>query len=322
MDLGRMRFEYQLNRVKALIEASKQQESTAIWLYQNDLRTPFFMLEGLSRLYAKAHNNKRFSKLKERFKSVEDALGQVDYYDSLNREFSTKRSVSKDVKLLYEAKKDESLKQLHKLLKKDDWYNGKRIKKITSQLKDIDWKTEEREVELFKDIYSKEIKEVSDLLRDKKFVMKNMEDDVHEIRRQLRWMSIYPHALHGVVKFRNPKKVSNELLAYQTPEVLASPYNKLRYSKELNSYLYFSKPHFLALSWLLARLGAIKDDGLKFESLSHSLMETDNLSLRQTKLKAYTILGKRFPKEEDLLKFASQDIKNFFAQNILEGLIT
>jgi hypothetical protein len=60
MKQGKARFDYQLNKVNVLLTESKNQENPALWLFLHDLRTPMFMLESLSKMYAQFHNKAFF----------------------------------------------------------------------------------------------------------------------------------------------------------------------------------------------------------------------------------------------------------------------
>ena len=79
---GYARFEKQLSRIEILLHNGASEVSPANYLYNNDMRTPLFLLEGLARIYRKIHNRKRFEKLLKWFKEAEDALGAIDYYES------------------------------------------------------------------------------------------------------------------------------------------------------------------------------------------------------------------------------------------------
>lgn len=62
---GSARFEYFIDKVQLLLDKASKQKNPGLWLYKNDLRTPFFMLEALSIMYSQIHNKKRFTKLDE-----------------------------------------------------------------------------------------------------------------------------------------------------------------------------------------------------------------------------------------------------------------
>ncbi|MBS1758205.1 MAG: hypothetical protein JSU03_13100, partial [Bacteroidetes bacterium] len=88
MKHGRERFEFYLVKLEALFAQAIADKNPALWLYNNNARTPLFMLEGLAKLYAGIHNKKKFLKIKEHFKLLEDTLGAIDYYDGFAKEFA------------------------------------------------------------------------------------------------------------------------------------------------------------------------------------------------------------------------------------------
>ncbi|CAN5643308.1 hypothetical protein BH11BAC3_BH11BAC3_10060 [soil metagenome] len=79
MQKGLTRFEFFLNQLQILLTAAAKEKNPALWLYRNNARTPLFMLEALSKMYADIHNKKRFTKIYDHFKMAEDALGAIDY---------------------------------------------------------------------------------------------------------------------------------------------------------------------------------------------------------------------------------------------------
>lgn len=321
MSLGRLRFEAQLEEIEVLLSESKGQENRVFWLYENNLRTYFFMLEGLARLYAMAHNKKLFTKIKDKTKEVEDALGILDFYQNYSNSFIRSRTISPEVKEFFKNKLAQSLEDCHKLLKKEGWYNGDRIKKIRKQLEEADWKDENVEAGLFTEIYKKEATEILQFLRDHEFHFADMEHDVHELRRKLRWLSIYPQALQGAVKLVANTKDKSTLDKYHTEDIVHSPYNQFKASRKLATHLKLSKPQFLALSWLIAELGELKDKGQRIEILIFALMKVEGLSKEDATEKTYTVLAKNYPKDEILLKKASELSQEFVSLAVLDNLV-
>jgi len=88
MKNGPARFDFFLSQLQTLLAKAAKQKNPALWLYQNNARTPLFMLEGLAKMYSGIHNNKKFTKLKEHFKFLEDVLGAIDYYDAFAKLFT------------------------------------------------------------------------------------------------------------------------------------------------------------------------------------------------------------------------------------------
>ena len=321
MSLGRLRFDSQLEEIGILLSESKGQENRVFWLYENNLRTYFFMLEGLARLYAQAHNKKLLTKIKDKAKEVEDAFGSLDFYQNFTTSFIRSRTISPEVKEFFKNRLVQKIEDCHELLKKEGWYNGDRIKKIRKQLKQADWKDENIEAALFAEIYKNEATEILQFLRDHEFHFADMEHDVHELRRKLRWLSIYPQALQGAVKLVPNTKVKSTLEKFHTDEIVNSPYNQFKPSRKLATHLKLGKSQFLALSWLIAELGELKDKGQRIEILIFALMKVERLTKEKATEKAYTLLAKNYPKDELLLKKASELSQEFASLAVLENLV-
>lgn len=321
MEQGKIRFDYQLNKVKALLEESKSKENPALWLLLNDLRTPMFMLESLSKVYAQLHNKNFFTELKERFKEVEDALGAVDYYAEFLRQFYANEKIPESLKTYLEAKTKEKIANFNEILIKRGWNDGKTINKINAGLTISKWQNEEEEISNIEKYYYKQIKKIHEFIGETTLDFNHVEDDVHELRRKLRWLSIYPQAFQGAIKLHETKGSAEKLKKYLTEETVNSPFNKLPESKEISHHLFLEKNHFLALSWIIAELGNLKDKGLKITALKDAFQEIFYLKDEEAMKEVYLILGENYPKMEALLKEASSVSKDFFNEKIIDNLI-
>jgi hypothetical protein len=144
---------------------------------------------------------------------------------------------------------------------------------------------------------------------------------VHELRRKLRWLSIYPQALQGVIKLYETKSTANELKKYLTDEIVSSPFNQLPESKNIKNHLFLEKNHFLALSWMIFELGKLKDKGLKITALKDAFQEIAFLKDEEAITEAYRVLGEEYPKMETLLNQAGIVAEDFFHDKIIDKLI-
>ncbi len=167
MKNGIARFELYLDRVEKLLTEATEQKDPALWLYQNGARTPIFMLEGLAKLYGGLHNKKRFEKIEEHFKLLEDALGGIDYYDSFAKEFSADKKVSAGVTKSVQSKASEKTKLMNALLVKKNWIgkDAKRIAKIRKKLGDAEWLEDKAEMKAIDEFYRDSIKEINDFAK-------------------------------------------------------------------------------------------------------------------------------------------------------------
>ncbi len=321
MPLGLDRFTFQLNKIEKLLEHAKLEETPGLWLYLNDLRTPVFMLESLGKLYAEMHNKKRFTTLRIRFKKLEDALGALDYYAAFTKEFSNNPKIPADLITYFQMKTNEKVNLLNRQLKKDDWLNGRRIKKIINKIEDAAWLSEKEETEAIKKYYAQEIKKIKSFAVSTHFKFDNVEADVHELRRKLRWLSIYPQALLGAIRQIPSSSTPRYLNKYITKEILESPYNKFPVNDQLHLYVNLDQNHFFALSWIIAALGKLKDNGLRIKILKEALQQMKLLRDEDNNKAAREFLGPDYPTLDHILTQSSQVAKQFFKENILEKLL-
>ena len=144
---GKARFIYFLNQVQSTLRKAEESQSPALLIYKENIRTPFFMLEALTRLYKKMQDKKKFKKLSVCFKEIEDLLGAINFYDAFHKEFLTYKNMPGPVTDYLKNKMDEKIKALNHLLKKEKWIGekNKRVEKILKKLDKIDWPDEEED---------------------------------------------------------------------------------------------------------------------------------------------------------------------------------
>jgi hypothetical protein len=323
MKNGSARFEFFLTQLQTLLSKSAKQKNPALWLYQNNVRTPLFMLEGLAKMYRSIHNKKKFAKLKEHFKLLEDVLGAVDYYDCFAKEFSKNKNIPSAVTNYLQAQAREKIQSLNELLMEKEWLgeNEDRIKKIQKKLGEADWLKEEKEMEDIKDFYGEAIYEIVEFTAKTRFHFDNVEADVHELRRKLRWLSIYPQAFRGCIQLSKSKTAPKNLSKYLTTEIITSPYNKMPDAGNCNYFLLLNENYFYSLSWLIAELGKLKDNGLKIVAVKEALQQTGTSNEEEAFNKAYQLLDKKQPKLQQLLDDAEKICKIYFSEHNLEHLV-
>lgn len=323
MKNGISRFEFYLQKVEALMQQAGKEINPALWLYKNDARTPFFMLQALGKLYSKLHNEKRFSKLKDRFKLLEDGIGQIDYYEYYAKLFLDHPGVPVHVREYMQGQAREKTQHVNDILISEGWIgdNNNRIEKIRSKLTDADWLAAEEEAKAIEKYYQEEIEDIKTFVQSVNGNFTDMEAHVHELRRDVRWLSIYPQALLGLVQLTDSGKAAPALGKYLLPEIVNSPYNKMP-DKGANSYfLMLHKNHFLAMSWFILELGTLKDEGLQVFAATEALEQTEGLSHDEAYQKAFTILGLTPESMNQLLARASATTKSFMEERILDNVV-
>jgi hypothetical protein len=328
MKNGQLRFEYYLNQLQELITKASKHKNPALWLYQNNARTPLFMLEGLAKLYAGLHNKKKFSKIKEQVKLLEDGIGQIDYYDAFAKEFVANKKMPATITNYLQAQSREKIQSLNEILVENNWLgdNANRIEKIRKKLGEADWQDDKEEIKNMHRFYINAINKILEFINEKDFQFTNVENDLHEFRRMIRWLSIYPQAVRGCMQLSKPKEAAPKHLAkYLTAAVKKSPYNVLPDAGDQKLFLLFDKNRFYALSWLIAELGNLKDTGLKTEVIKEALLQTSpkGLSTKEKDIMAmaYKLAGPRTKTIQQILDAAEKIIKIYCKEKNLESLI-
>ena len=207
MKKGPAKFVYFLNKLQVLLDNAAKQKNPALWLYSNDARTPLFMLEGLAKLYTQIHNKKKFTKLKEQFKLLEDTLGAIDYYDNIAKDIISNKKIPTSVIAYLQAQTREKIQSLNEILVEKEWLSpsNSRIKKIQKKLNEADWLEEKEEVKAINEFYGEAIYDITEFIQTAAYHFNNIETDVHELRRKLRWLSIYPQAIQGSIQLTKNK---------------------------------------------------------------------------------------------------------------------
>jgi len=323
MKIGLSRFDYFLNQLQPIITTAAKQKNPALWLYRNNARTPLFMLEALAIMYSSFHNAKKFSKIKEHFKLLEDTLGAIDYYDTAAKNLANNKKIPASVINYLQAQSREKIQSLNEILAEKDWLlpGVNRINKIRKKLEDAKWKEDEKEIKRMNEFYGESIYEIVAFTRNSNFIFTHMEAEVHELRRKLRWLSIYPQAIHGAIQFGQNKITPGHLAKYATKAIVTSPYNKMPVPGITKYTLLLEQHYFYALSWLIAELGNIKDNGLQIIAVKEALQQTSNITDTAAFKKTYQLLGSKQPSMDELLEKAGKICKTFFKEQNLEHLV-
>lgn len=324
MKKGMQRFEFYLAQLQELLTTAGKQKNPALWLYRNNARTPLFMLEALAKLYAGLHNKKKFDKLRAHFKLLEDAIGAIDYYDNYAKEFIGNKKVPVAVIRYIQAQAREKTQSLNEILVEKKWLgkDGARLAKIRKRAAKADWLNEKKDLMGIQQFYLQAINKLLEYINKKDFHFTDVEDDVHELRREIRWLSIYPQALRGCIQLSKPKTAMPKYLdKYLTKEITGSAYNVMPDAGDNQNFLLLDKNRFYALSWMIAELGNLKDEGLKLEALKEALLQTTKLNEHEAILRARNIVGPKQLSTEKILSTSESLVKTYCKEKNLESLM-
>lgn len=322
MKNGFQRFSFYLDQLTEMMNKAEVQENPALWLFRNNARTSFFMLEALARLYGKIHDKKTFDKIKDQFKLAEDWLGKIDYYKWLSDSLAVQKQIPENYLVFVRTRLDSSTARFNEVLYAEGWISDdhKRIRKLIKKLKAVEWPSSKKEIEAFENIYKSAIKSIEKFVNGMDYHFDNVEEDVHELRRRLRWLSIYPQALQGAIRYAAQEDKEPHLRKYLTSEIVNSPYNKLPGS-DIKPVLLLRKNYFLSLSWIIARLGELKDEGLLISGLSEAIENTDSLSAKDSMVKSTALLGKDINAMDKILRESEEIARTYFSEENLQKLV-
>ena len=323
MNIGLYCYSYFLTQLKKIVDAAKTTDNAALYLFKNDARTPLFMLEGLSRFYETQHNKKSFGKLKDEFKKLEDIIGAIDYYNWLAEETSGLANCPEAVINYFNQKKNKIAEDLNELLEKDNWLAEKKsaFSKIQKKLTSAKWQSPKKDIKGLEAFYKDAVKDISEFYKKSGTVFTKMEDEVHELRRDLRWLSIYPKSFQGAIQLIYSKPTNPAALPYLTEEIVQSPFNVMPLVGPNKRFLLLEKQYFLALSYMIAELAKIKDDGLLILGIAEAIKETESITEAEAMQKAVILLNEVPNYEDVLLSKASQVCEDYFDNKLLKKLI-
>jgi len=323
MKKNKLPFDITLQQISNLLTHAQNAENPAMYLFTHDLRTPLFYLEGLSRIYAATGpRKKKFKKLQEKFKLLEDMLGRIDYFEELNKSISQHSHLPEYLKFHFLIPAKNAISDLNEVLLHFGWLDGEQLKKIQRTLEKVEWKDPQEEHKRLELFYYAEIEKITAFAKNGTISFSDMELGIHEFRRKLRWLSIYAHALHGGIQLVDIEKERLTLENYLTDTVLNSRFNKLPPADKQTIPLRLSKYNFYALSWMIGRLGELKDQGLTLISLAETISQTYLIqNEEEALLKAQEVLGENSASLDELLQEGNKITKQFFKDGVLKNLI-
>lgn len=253
-----------LKKIIKLSITSSKKENPTLHFFQQNARTSFFDLEAACRIFRKTHSKVIAEPLLEMYKSAEDAIGKYDFIKQSGSEILKNGKLLEEIKdkvLLQEKKAQIELKQF---LLREKWLPDA-TDKVTNHL-ELMKNILETDSSEFRNDFIQFLK-YSTLKIDKEYRKGELdphliEEGIHEIRRKLRWISIYAKIAGGFIQTRASKKVPPEYEKYITQEVILSPFTQLPECQKEVEPILIKQENFLALSWIIQALGELKDKGL------------------------------------------------------------
>lgn len=314
-------FLYYSEQLQNLLHQAAKQKDAAWWLYKHDARTVFFMLEALTRLHQKAFDEKVFDKWNKRFKKLEDLFGEVDEYAALETQFKANKKIPREVIRYFTVRKESALEKCNRRLLAKDWLKDK-LEAFDRKISAFDQAFDEAYLAELRFALEKEIDAILYFALRVNYQFTKIEDEVHELRRKLRWLSIYAQALRGLIQLKKSASRSTYAQQYFTRDILNSPFNKLPPKPAKAAVMEFDVNSFYALSWAIRQLGTWKDSILNLHQLRDAIYVTGHGNKAEAGKQALEFLGMKASAESDVLREASEMLRVFITHDkILDTLI-
>ncbi|MEO6304641.1 MAG: hypothetical protein ABIP51_15885 [Bacteroidia bacterium] len=311
-------FQNYCKELLAVFKKAKTNSDPALFLYKNKARTALFMAESILRVSNKLFEDKEIGEWRTTIKKLEDHLGEMDLYIVLLADYSKLKTV-KVQQLEYISKKlDKAIDKFNKKLLKHDFYLED-LKKMSAGFK-INFNDKNMVLQLHEEIRS-ELKESCDFFNQFPKGFTHMEDQVHELRRKIRWISIYAASFQGLIALNEPKENYKWEKEFITKEEAKNPFNKLPIKKNLNQYILFNKKAFYAMSFVIGNLGEIKDNCIRLQYLEKASKKTTIEKGTDHALLAQKQLNVKYS-HDALLKEAHILLKLYFNKYKIHEILT
>lgn len=287
-------------------------------LIQNGNRSDLFELEALLRVYGSEYPETLAGFLEENIKPFEDELGKwLDVREAIA--FSEKVGAPREVITYLQGKEESVREQLKEFLVEQNLVgkntHSSPLSKLQEALEETEWSGKKKDRKLVLRTVRKLLKEVAESDYD----MKLVEDGVHELRRDLRWIPIYLRSFPDLFKLDDREIPEAKINAKDS--VAESPYSKIPRSRDPVSFpILFPKLGFLAINKVVQGLGQAKDIGRMELLLAHVLKQT---GLVKTESQAKTLaksLVKKHPDYVPVFQKASALYRDLVDEK--KGLVT
>lgn len=155
-------------------------------LLKSGVRVAAFDMQSLGRLYAdypEKDIKKLIKDVRKSGKDLEDALGAFDKFESMNEKKEAKEAAGELMTLIY----DEGFL--------DEDGETPLLKKLKKEVGNANWKSEQVDRSF---VLSQLIAQL-EVVRTTPYDMGRLEEGLHELRRELRWFSIYGRNIDGLL---------------------------------------------------------------------------------------------------------------------------
>ncbi len=249
--------------------ALKKSESQVHAYYLAGARNNFFRLEAFCRIYREITSDDFYNEYYQVFKKAEDALGRYDHHYQLLED--VKKYGGKwpsGLLRIFEKNHDSSAIETESWLKKEGWLDPEPLQLV--KFSDLLNKSSGMECEKYKSGFGafllKAIKKITKEYGEGKINLNHLEDGIHELRRNIRWISIYTKVCSGMIQLSGDEIPDSFPPEYVTRNIMQSGFMKMDKAMKGIKPICIRTAHFAALSWMIDFLGKLKDAGIRSEA--------------------------------------------------------
>jgi hypothetical protein len=196
------------------------------------------------------------------FKELEDALGRVDYHHDL-RDRAKLEGRHDRVFGYFTGANHAELQNLTTRLHEGGWLVGEaesgRVAQIRRAIEKLDWAKDKKERKRLGTYLIDRLGKLDE--KSQALDFDSLEQGIHEFRRVVRWLMIYPRALRGAVRFIDYDAPAEDLQMYLTDGLRDSPFIRFDADPRESHPIEISAGLLFAFTTVISQIGDLKDAG-------------------------------------------------------------
>ena len=198
----------------------------------------------------------------------------------------------------------------------DQGVSSPALGEILDLLDHVDWKNSEKDrkaiLKFFDDTLEKVLEKGGARGEEDSLDFDLLEDGVHEFRRTARWVCIYPLALGGLCRLVGRDRLDPSLAEYHTPDVVDSPFNHYPEDPREEERIDLEASLIFSFSFLIDRIGRVKDVGLGAEGLELALGQTQQVqNHEEARALAMDLMGPGTMSHEEITAYVRELLDGF-----------
>jgi hypothetical protein len=237
-----------------------------------EIRKYFFYLEAIGRVFKEIHNPNRFEKLSIWAKEKEDVLGQIDQWYFLGKAWN-----DNEAKAFAKEKYQKAMSQFSAWIEHEINNGFPEFSFWKNKLETANWLSEKDALIQVNNMMMNQLQILQNDFLVNHWKLWDIEKGLHEVRRKLRWYSIYCRLLDGFI-FLQDSPVLTDWFAHNQIQIQPDVSFNLFAPIESN-YISIRKSPFYTLSAVIEALGTAKDKALEIILHPQYVPSTNNLLL-------------------------------------------